>query len=105
MTATVPSQSTAALPRQTGPLTVPLEIIRAVGARHRIAVQTRHALPGWALAAVTVYAVGLIAFAVIEWRAVGSPLLIACALIGALAAFAPDLLAARSTRTAEDVQA
>lgn len=98
MTATVHPQDTAAQPRTTGPLTVPLEIIRAAGARHREAVAEHDALPGWALAAVALFAAALTIFGVLEWRDVASPLLIACALIGALAAFTPDLLAVRVQR-------
>ena len=98
MTATVQIHPTVAPASATGPLTVPLEIIRAAGARHRVAVAEHDALPGWALLAVVAFALGLIAFAIAEWRGIGSPLLIACALIGAAAAFAPDVLAARKTR-------
>jgi hypothetical protein len=98
MTAAVHPQNTAATPTRTGPLTVPLEIIRAAGARHRLAVAEHDALPGWALALVALFAAPLCAFGVIEWHDVASPLLIACALIGALAAFTPDLLAARTAR-------
>lgn len=98
MTATVPAQPTAALPTATGPLTVPIAIIRAAGARHRVAVAEHDALPAWALLAVVAFALGLIAFAIAEWRGLGSPLLIACSLIGAAAAFAPDIIAARQAR-------
>lgn len=102
MTATVHHQDTAAAPRTTGPLTVPLEIIRAAGARHRLAVAEHDALPGWALGLVALFAAALCVFGVLEWRDVASPLLIACALIGALAAFTPDLLAARRTTDQKD---
>lgn len=98
MTATVPVHPTVAPATPTGPLTVPLEIIRAAGARHRDAVAEHDALPAWALLAVVAFALGLISFAIAEWRTLGSPLLIACALIGAAAAFAPDVIAARKAR-------
>lgn len=99
MTTTVLArQDTATIAVQTGPLTVPLEIIRAAGARHREAVAEHGALPGWALAAVLLWTSALVAFAVLDWRDVGSPLLIACTLIGAGACFAPDAIAARARR-------
>lgn len=98
MTATVHPQDTAAAPPRTGALTAPILIIRAAGARHRVAVDEHGALPGWALAAVALFTAALIVFAVIEWRDTASPLLIACAAVGAAAAFTPDLLAVRAER-------
>jgi hypothetical protein len=102
MTATVLPQNTAALARQTGPLTVPIEIIRAAGARHRVAVAEHGALPGGVLAGVAAFTVALVVFAVLEWHDTASPLLIACALIGAAAAFTPDALAARTVRPTDE---
>ncbi len=98
MTATVPAQITAASPGTMGPLTVPLEIIRAAGARHRVAVAEHGALPGWALGLVALLVTLIAVFGILEWRDVASPLLIGCALIGAAAAFTPDVLAARAQR-------
>lgn len=95
MTTTASSQDTAAIAVSTGPLTVPLEIIRAAGARHRDAVNDgAFTLPGWVLLAATAAAFGLIGFAVLAWRDAGSPLLIACAVLGLAAAYTPDVLAA-----------
>jgi hypothetical protein len=98
MTATIHAQNTGTMPTRTGPLTVPLQIIRAANARHRDAIEKHSALPGWALAAVTVWTAVLIVFAVLQWRDLGSPLLIACALLGAAAAFTPDVIAALAAR-------
>lgn len=100
MTATVQSaQDTAALPLPTGPLTVPIQIIRAAGARHRDARDRGvFTLPAWALLTATAVFTAAIAFALVEWLPAASPLLIAVALVGLAAAYTPDVLAALPRR-------
>lgn len=99
MTSTIHAQATSTGELRTGPLTVPLQIIRAAGARHRTAVEHgADTLPGWALFATTAVSVALIAFGILQWRDGASPLLIALALGITAVAFTPDVLAALPAR-------
>lgn len=101
MTSTIHAQGTAPGDLRTGPLTVPLQIIRAAGARHRAAVSEERTLPGWAILATVCTAAALIAFAVLAWRDVASPLLIGISLLAPLVAVTPDVLAALPVREDE----
>lgn len=102
MTATIQVQDTGAAPVTTGPLTAPLEIVRAAGARHRTALADgAWTLPGWALITTTAAALALIAFAVLAWRDAASPALIVIALGLVAVAFTPDVIAVLPQTTTE----
>lgn len=107
MTATVPVQPTVAPAAPTGPLTVPIEILRAAGARHRSARAEGVALPAWALLGVAAIVPAMIALALLEWRGLASILLIVMTLIGAGCAFALDVVGVlqQPATTAGEVEA